>query len=84
MQWLTVTSDRWRIRRRMAITSFLCGILYPLLLLVAPEKAGEHLVAVAMPFYTFATLIVNWYITAVTWEDNKIQERSVGKPPDLG
>lgn len=60
----------------MAITAFAAGIAMPVLVAIAPEDAGKHLVDVAMPFYTFATLIVNWYITAVTWEDNKLREQT--------
>jgi hypothetical protein len=66
----------------MAVTAFVAGVAFPLLVALAPEGARPHLVGLAMPFYTFITLVVNWYITAVTWEDHQMRTR--GKSDDMG
>lgn len=84
MECSTLTYKRWTIRRRMAIVAFASGLLYPVLLAFAPAESVSQVADVAMPFYTFVTFIVSLYATAVTWEDNKLREQSVGKQDDIG
>lgn len=58
------SSRRWRVRRRMAKTAFVAGLLYPGLCLVEPK-----LIQLAIHFYAFVTGIIIVYIGGVAYED---------------
>jgi len=55
---------RWRVRRRMAIASFIAGLAFPLLCLEEIK-----LMQLAMPFYSFITGIIVVYIGSATYDD---------------
>lgn len=55
---------RWRVRRRMAKTAFVAGLIYPILCGPWP-----HLVDLAIAFYGFVTGIIVVYIGGAVYED---------------
>lgn len=55
---------RWRVRRRMAIASFIAGLVFPILCL---KNTG--LIELAVPFYSFLTSIIIIYIGSAAYDD---------------
>ncbi len=62
----TTLVDRWKNRRMMAWSALIAGLFYPLLLLVTESP---QLGQVAVPFYTFATLVLSAYFGFATIDD---------------
>lgn len=60
------TTDRWRIRRRMAWYSLFAGLLYPALLVIVD---GTALSTISIPFYGFVTTVVVAYIGGAVVDD---------------
>ncbi len=64
--------DRWKNRRKMAWYSMTAGLAYPLLVLASKStELGE----IAIPFYSFVTMIVVTYIGARVVDDNNMKEK---------
>lgn len=63
---MTIEIDRWKNRRRMAWISLLSGVGFPSLIL-ASESAT--LSAIAIPFYSFVSLVVVTYIGGAVVDD---------------
>lgn len=62
--------DRWKNRRKMAWYSMTAGLAYPLLVLGSKStELGE----IAIPFYSFITMIVVTYIGAKVVDDNNMK-----------
>lgn len=61
--------DRWKNRRRMAWSSLIAGLLFPLLLL---WSQSDQLGAVAGAFYIFVGAVVSAYIGFATQDDIKM------------
>ncbi len=58
--------DRWKNRRKMAWIAFVSGISFPTLILASESPT---LSAIAIPFYSFVTLVVITYIGVATVDD---------------
>lgn len=58
--------DRWKNRRKMAWLALAAGLLYPLLILAADSP---QLTGIAMPFYTFVSMVLAAYFGFATWDD---------------
>ncbi len=58
--------DLWRNRRLMAWSATVGSLLFPVLVLLTDS---EQLGDVAVPFYTWAGLVVTSYTVSATWED---------------
>jgi len=59
---------RWRVRRRMAKTSFVAGLGYPLLCIAEPR-----LLEALVPFYSFITGVIVVYIGGGAYEDSHLE-----------
>lgn len=74
--------DRWKNRRKMAWTSLIAGLAYPVLLLVTDS---DQLGAVAGPFYIFVGAVVGAYVGFATLDDRWSHEYRYDQPsPRLG
>lgn len=60
-------TDRWKNRRRMAWLAVSASLAFPLLLLAVPD--GSSLATVAIPFYSFTSVVVGSYIGWATADD---------------
>ena len=71
--------DRWKNRRKMAWYSMIAGLAYPLLVLGSKStELGE----IAIPFYSFVTMVVVAYIGARVVDDNNMKgEKGVKDVP---
>ena len=58
--------DRWKNRRKMAWIAFVSGIAFPTLIFISESPT---LSAIAIPFYSFVTLVVVTYISVATVDD---------------
>jgi hypothetical protein len=65
-------ADRWKNRRRMAWLAMLGGLFTPLLVLVTES---EHVVGIAIPAYSFFTLVVSMYIGGAVIDDNNFKDK---------
>ncbi len=63
--------DRWLHRRRMAYTTLISGIAFPLLILYTDS---DQLGAIAGPFYIFISAVVGTYIGFATADDKWSKE----------
>lgn len=62
---------RWRWRRRIALTSLVSGLGYPLVLVLLTalgSDASEIADSVSWPFYVFVGSNIGAYIGTATWE----------------
>ena len=66
-----VAANRWRIRRRMAITAFIAMLAYPLFLQILPEDKLKPMVDLAFYYYGAMSSIVLAYIGGVVMDDWK-------------
>ena len=58
--------DRWKNRRMMAWASMIAGLLFPVLVLFTQSVSlGD----IAIPFYSFVTMIVVTYIGGAVIDD---------------
>lgn len=62
--------DRWKNRRKMAWLSLIAGLSYPLLVL---RTDSVQLGAIAMPFYTFVSMVLAAYFGFATWDDKNFK-----------
>lgn len=70
---MEIKKDRWLHRRRMAWSSLIAGLLFPLLLL---WSQSDQLGAVAGAFYIFVSSVVGAYIGFASWDDKNFKEKT--------
>lgn len=64
--------DRWKNRRKMAWSSLIAGLLFPLLLLWSDS---DQLGSVAGAFYVFVGAVVTVYIGGSVVDDNNFKDK---------
>ena len=70
--------DRWRWRRRIALSSLAAGLVYPVLAgaaAIVEPRVSETLSSLAWPLYTFCGANVGAYIGTAAWEHVRKPER---------
>ena len=65
-------ADRWKNRRRMAWLAMAGGLSFPLLALFA---SSDQVVGIAIPAYSFFTLVVSMYIGGAVVDDNNFKDK---------
>ena len=65
-------TDRWKNRRRMAWLALVGGLTFPLLVLFADS---DQIAGMAIPAYSFFTLVVSMYIGGAVVDDNNFKDK---------